>query len=287
MRDPRLGRRAGRLPRRRRVLRATRCYLTLGRWADDRRGTSVDRATTPGSRSSTARMQQRERDVLTVHDYLWRWDTDWFWCSRAFGAQSPLVRRLWPRQPAAQRRLLEASSPSRTATTSWPGSTPGAGRPPRERVVQDVEIPLDRTAEFLDWFLREVPIEPVWLCPIQLRPRPASHRGRPDGTTPWPLYPMRPDEPYVNVGFWSTVAIEPGARRRRRQPRHRATRSTELGRPQVPLLRRLLRRGHVRPALRRRGYRPSRSGTTPRGGFPPSTTRRCAGDDDLLNRTGP
>ena len=37
------------------------------------------------------------------------------------------------------------------------------GKPARERVVQDVEIPLDRTAEFLDWFLREVQIEPVWL----------------------------------------------------------------------------------------------------------------------------
>ncbi|WP_324613471.1 FAD-binding oxidoreductase [Agromyces kandeliae] len=33
-------------------------------------------------------------DRLTIHDYLWRWDTDWFWCSQAFGAQHPLVRRL-------------------------------------------------------------------------------------------------------------------------------------------------------------------------------------------------
>ena len=37
-------------------------------------------------------------DYLTIHDYLWRWDTDWFWCSRAFGAQHPLVRRVWPRR---------------------------------------------------------------------------------------------------------------------------------------------------------------------------------------------
>ena len=37
-------------------------------------------------------------DRLTIHDYLWRWDTDWFWCSRAFGAQNPRLRRLWPRR---------------------------------------------------------------------------------------------------------------------------------------------------------------------------------------------
>ena len=32
--------------------------------------------------------------------------------------------------------------------------------------MQDVEIPIGRTAEFLRWFLREVPIEPIWLCPL-------------------------------------------------------------------------------------------------------------------------
>src|ERR1700757_2807952 len=39
-----------------------------------------------------------KHDRLTIHDYLWRWDTDWFWCSRAFGAQDPKIRRLWPRR---------------------------------------------------------------------------------------------------------------------------------------------------------------------------------------------
>ena len=39
-----------------------------------------------------------KRDRLTIHDYLWRWDADWFWCSRAFGVQRPMVRRLWPRR---------------------------------------------------------------------------------------------------------------------------------------------------------------------------------------------
>ena len=71
-------------------------------------------------------------------------------------------------------------------------------RPPRERVVQDVEIPLERTAEFLRWFLREVPIEPIWLCPLQLR-----------DARPWTLYPLEPGERYVNVGFWSTVPLDP------------------------------------------------------------------------------
>jgi FAD/FMN-containing dehydrogenase len=30
------------------------------------------------------------------------------------------------------------------------------------------------------------------------------------GQGPWPLYPLDPDETYVNVGFWSTVPISAG-----------------------------------------------------------------------------
>ena len=79
-------------------------------------------------------------------------------------------------------------------------------RPPRERVIQDIEVPIERTVEFLDWFLANVPIEPIWLCPLRLR----SDQG-------WPLYPLRPRETYVNVGFWSTVPVgaTPGETNRR------------------------------------------------------------------------
>jgi len=74
------------------------------------------------------------------------------------------------------------------------------GRPDRERVVQDVEIPVDRLAGFLRWFDAEVGMRPVWLCPLRLR-----------GSAAWPLYPLKPGETYVNVGFWGTVAIARGA----------------------------------------------------------------------------
>ena len=73
-----------------------------------------------------------------------------------------------------------------------------SGRPPLERVVQDIEAPIGRAAEFVDWFLQNVPIEPIWLCPLRLRDTAESSGG-------WPLYPIRPHHTYVNVGFWSSV----------------------------------------------------------------------------------
>ena len=133
-------------------------------------------------------------DRLTIHDYLWRWDTDWFWCSEAFGAQRPRIRRLWPRR---YRRSSFYGKLMRYERRFHIGDRIErlGGRPPREQVVQDVEVPIERCAEFLDWFLDTVPIKPIWLCPL---------RSQGDS---WPLYPIRPQQTYVNVGFWSTVPV--------------------------------------------------------------------------------
>jgi FAD/FMN-containing dehydrogenase len=94
-------------------------------------------------------------------------------------------------------------------------------QPPRERVVQDVEIPLERTAAFLRWFAGTVRMSPVWLCPLRLRePAAASQAGaaaadqhssaQHGSAKPWPLYPLSPGQVYVNVGFWGTVPILDG-----------------------------------------------------------------------------
>ena len=184
---------------------ATEGYLTLGWWADEVPAASDY----TGSAIYYRSLRDRGRDALTVHDYLWRWDTDWFWCSRAFGAQHPLMRRLWPaakRRSDVYHRLVGLENRYQVAARvdRW------RGRPARERVVQDVEVPVGRTAEFLRWFLDNVPMTPVWICPLRLRPTGGPLGDLPDGARPWPLYPLRAGETYVNVGFWGTVPIEPG-----------------------------------------------------------------------------
>lgn len=143
-------------------------------------------------------MRQRSTDYLRIQDYVWRWDTDWFWCSRAFGVQNPWVRPLWPsryKRSDVYRKLVSLDR-------RWglmDGVAKLRGNLGNEPVIQDVEIPADRLPEFLDFFDREIGISPVWLCPVRLR----DQRG-------WPLYPMDPDTLYVNVGFWSTVSSQPG-----------------------------------------------------------------------------
>ena len=137
-------------------------------------------------------------DRLTIHDYFWRWDTDWFWCSRAFGVQNPRLRRWWPRRyrrSSVYSKLVAIDQRFGIADRIEARN----GHPARERVVQDVEVPVERAVDFLEWFDDHVPITPIWLCPLRLR----DHEG-------WPLYPMRPDHTYVNIGFWSSVPANAG-----------------------------------------------------------------------------
>ena len=140
-----------------------------------------------------------KEDFLTIADYLWRWDTDWFWCSRPFGVQQPLIRALWPRRYRRSDvyRKLVALDRRHGFTRKLDARL---GRPQTEMVVQDVEIPVEESASFLSYFLAEVGMSPVWMCPLRLR-----------GDMTWPLYPMRPGQVYVNFGFWGTVALPPGA----------------------------------------------------------------------------
>jgi FAD/FMN-containing dehydrogenase len=177
-------------------------YLTLGRWASDVNEAGL---LTPsdytGQEIYYRSIRERSRDVLTVHDYLWRWDTDWFWCSGAFGAQHRLVRRIWPsrwRRSDVYHRLVGLEN----RFGAYARLQRMRGRPEVERVIQDVEIPVERTADFLRWFDEHVGMRPVWLCPIALR-----HGA---GAREWPLYPLAAGQLYVNVGFWGTVPIQPG-----------------------------------------------------------------------------
>ncbi|WP_051341604.1 FAD-binding oxidoreductase [Pseudonocardia spinosispora] len=172
-------------------------YLTLGRFTDEAPGGRAASDYT-GQQIYYRSIQRLREDVLTTRDYIWRWDTDWFWCSRALGAQHPVIRRLWPdryRRSDVYRKLVALDR-----RRGFSGRVRGwQGLPPEEPVIQDIEVPVERLAEFLDAFHRDIGISPVWLCPVKLR--------EPSG---WPLYPMEPDRLYVNVGFWSAVALGEG-----------------------------------------------------------------------------
>jgi len=137
-------------------------------------------------------------DYLTAYDYIWRWDTDWFWCSKNFGLQNTLVRAFarpwlrstaywkimrWNRKYQFSEKLLKLRGIERQD----------------ESVIQDVQIPLERAHEFLALFHRAIGIKPVWVCPT----KPASSER-------YPTYPLNADQLYINFGFWDVVPLPEG-----------------------------------------------------------------------------
>jgi FAD/FMN-containing dehydrogenase len=185
-------------------------YLTLARftdqapWVSDYTGNDVYYKSIPRYAGNGP------GDYLTVHDYLWRWDTDWFWCSRAFGTQHPLVRPLWPRalkRSDVYRRLVAWDR----RTDFFRLLTHYRGKRPQEPLIQDIEVGVERGAEFLDFFHAEIGMTPVWMCPLRLREPRRADGG--SGEHVWPLYPLEDDRLYVNFGFWGLVDMIPGQRR--------------------------------------------------------------------------
>jgi len=138
-------------------------------------------------------IRNRSEDYLTVRDYLWRWDTDWFWCSKNLHVQNGFMRRL-----LGPGRLNSISYQKVMRWNTRVGLTRTINRLTgihRESVIQDVDIPIENAPAFLAFFERTIGIRPVWICP--------ARHARDGGD--YPLFPMRADTLYVNFGFWDGV----------------------------------------------------------------------------------
>jgi FAD/FMN-containing dehydrogenase len=134
-------------------------------------------------------LRGRREDFLTIHDYLWRWDTDWFWCSKNVGAHLAPVRLLLGRKRLSSvtyQKIMRASH-------RFPLNLLHHVRPRTESVIQDVDIPIANAADFLADFENEIGIRPVWICPFVVPNERFS------------LFRLKCDTAYINFGFWDMV----------------------------------------------------------------------------------
>ncbi len=133
-------------------------------------------------------IQRKPNDWMTAKGYIWRWDTDWFWCSKHFGVQIPAIRLF-------ARPALNSRSYQRVMRLSQKLLPPSPGL---ESVIQDVDIPIAQCAEFREFLLREIGISPIWVCPFQTSDRT------------YDLCPLKANQLYVNFGFWDMVRTAHG-----------------------------------------------------------------------------
>jgi FAD/FMN-containing dehydrogenase len=164
-------------------------FITLGRFTDE----APYRSDYTYENIYYRSIRERREDYLAVEDYIWRWDTDWFWCSKNLLAQNPVVRRLYGRH-----RL---NSVTYTKIMRWNSRWRLTHNLNRlfglhaESVIQDVEIPVGRAEEFLAFYHDTIRFMPVWVCPTRAF----------DASVRFDLYRMDPARLYVNFGFWDVI----------------------------------------------------------------------------------
>ena len=126
-------------------------YLTLGRFASSAPYTSDYTFEHIYYKS----IPEKREDYLTIHDYLWRWDTDWFWCSKNLLAQNAFVRKyVYGKANLGSRTYTKIMRwNSRTGMTKKLERVVGLHS---ESVIQDVDIPLARAAEFLEFYAKHI-----------------------------------------------------------------------------------------------------------------------------------
>lgn len=165
-------------------------YITLGKFVDKAPFVSNYKYMNIYYKS----IRRKRVDYLKISDYIWRWDTDWFWCSKHFGVQNPFLRFLvgkwvlkstvywkirgWNKKYNLLEKFRKIFKTHKT-----------------ESIVQDVEVPIENSEEFISFFHREIGIKPVWVCPTRLH----------DPKKVYPLYRMDPAKLYMNFGFWDFI----------------------------------------------------------------------------------
>jgi FAD/FMN-containing dehydrogenase len=129
-------------------------------------------------------IQRKQKDWLTSKDYIWRWDTDWFWCSKHFGVQNLAIRFFakWALNSRTYQSLMRLSQRvfSESATV--------------ESVIQDIHVPIENAEALCDFLLSEIGITPVWMCPF----RSSEHV--------YDLCGLKTNQMYINFGFWDVLA---------------------------------------------------------------------------------
>jgi FAD/FMN-containing dehydrogenase len=140
---------------------------------------------------------QKRADYLTVHDFIWRWETDWVWGSKAFGMQNKALRLLLGKFMLNSRAYWKLVNLDRRYNIAKRLKALRPKAAPKEIMVQDAEVPVDRSGAFLTFFLDAFDLRPIWVCPLKsFRPEP------------FPFSALDPKERYINFGFWGSVTTD-------------------------------------------------------------------------------
>lgn len=137
-------------------------------------------------------LRERSENYLSTLDYIWRWDPDWFWCSKHFGMQHWILRLLFGKFMLHSKvfwkiKHLAFSNPILKFILKL-------FEKPSESVIQDILIPIQNAPKFYDFLQKSLAIAPIWICPYYVY-----------NSAEYPFCQFDPSQFYVDFGFWDIV----------------------------------------------------------------------------------
>ncbi len=139
-------------------------------------------------------LHKHTHDYLTAYDFIWRWDTDWFWCSKNLGMENSLLRLIMGRKrlnSVTYQKIMRWNNRTKFSEKYLKPFT----KLHSESVIQDICIPVSNAPAFLDFLDREIGIFPIWTCPTR----------SPDSSNVFPLFHTTSKELMIDFGFWDFV----------------------------------------------------------------------------------
>ncbi|KAH7174759.1 uncharacterized protein B0J16DRAFT_418202 [Fusarium flagelliforme] len=133
-------------------------------------------------------------EYIPLSEYLFRYDRAAFWVGRqgyTYFKIVPFTRFF--------RWLLDDYSHTRTLYHAL-----HASRISEQFVVQDLALPYDTAAEFINWVDSELGIWPLWLCPLKETRMPTFHPVMESGQRGSEM-----SQPMLNIGVWGWGPLDP------------------------------------------------------------------------------
>jgi FAD/FMN-containing dehydrogenase len=140
----------------------------------------------------------KEVDYVTTRDYIFRYDFDWFWSSKTFGLENPLIRKLWGRKNMRSDKYYKLFQFENKYGIVKKIRYALYGLK-SESLIQDAEVPWKKAADFLDFFHKKITMQ----APLTVGPVISYSK-----TAKWTLFPMDPNEVYMNIGYYYGVGTK-------------------------------------------------------------------------------
>lgn len=172
------------------VFNKNKMYLTLGKFVDN-----------PPFVSDYTKMNifyksmDKEQDFMKTENYIFRYDTDWFWAAKSMGLENPILRRVFHTLGLLRSDIYKIF-------LEWDNKYNLSAKlhalqgKKFEHLIQDAEIPIEQAAEFLSWFHENITDRrPLTIGAVI----PYSQEAH------FTLFPMDPNQVYMNIGYYAAV----------------------------------------------------------------------------------